>query len=486
MLDQAPQRAGKERVRLMERMTGLDASMLYSETATAHMHTMKVAVLDVTAEHGALDPDRLMTELTNRLHLLPALLRRAVRVPLDLHHPVWISDPGFLMDRHIDACQLRAPGGRRELDAALAEIHSKPLPLDRPLWSMTFITGLEGGRVAVAAKIHHAVADGIAAAAALVAVASMGPDEQVAAAAEPWEPEPMPRPWRLVTDAVADRVRELRLLPELLRRTCVGLRRMLRARRQLDHRPPPPLSGAKAPWNGRLTAHRSVATVQLPLGDFRRVKLTFGCSLNDVLLGVAAGGLRRSAAREGFDLRKPLVTAIPSTIDAPGAPPRVSGNHVTQFFTSLCTDIDDPVERLAAISTVTRNARSLNSEIGRELMRDWNLFAYRWPYQLMWRHVMPRLPTPAINVVISNVPGPREPSWFAGARMDELYSLSVLTEGAGLNLTAWSYADRLSIGLVSCPELVGDIHAMADDMAAALAELVTLSAGAELSDGPAA
>ena len=209
--------------------------------------------------------------------------------------------------------------------------------------------------------------------------------------------------------------------------------------------------------------------------DFKHVKSAFGCTLNDVLLAVAAGGLRRTAAREGFPLDKPLVTAIPSAIDAPDAPPRLSGNHVTQFFTSLCTDIDDPVERLAAISKVARNARSLNAEIGRELMRDWNLFAYRWPYQLMWKHVMPRMPSPAINVVISNVPGPSEPSWFAGARMDELYSLSVLTEGAGLNLTAWTYAGCLYVGLVSCPELVGDIHAMADDLAAALAELVELA-----------
>jgi diacylglycerol O-acyltransferase len=470
----------------MERMTGLDASMLYTETATAHMHTMKVAVLDVTSETGALDRGRLIEEFARRIHLLPSLSRRPVRVPFDLHHPVWIDDPNFVVADHIHELELPAPGGRAEFDAALAEIHSRPLHLDRPLWEMTFVTGLDDGRVAVAVKIHHAVADGMAAAAALVAVAAMGPDEEVAAASEEWRPEPLPSRATLVRDALADRLRDLRLLPGLLARTFAGLLRMLRARRTLDHRPPPPLSGAKAPWNGRLTARRTVATTQLPLGDFKRVKTAFGCTLNDVLLAVAAGALCRAAAREGFQLDKPLVTAIPSAIDAPDAPPRLSGNHVTQFFTSLCTDIDDPVERLAAISEVTRNARSLNAEIGRELMRDWNLFAYRWPYQLIWKHVMPRLSTPAINVVISNVPGPSEPSWFAGARMDELYSLSVLTEGAGLNLTAWTYAGCLYVGLVSCPELVSDIHAMADDLAAALAELVDRAITVELAAGPAA
>ncbi len=456
----------------MDRMTGLDASMLYSETATAHMHTMKVAVLDVTGESGLLDRGRLVEEFERRLPLLPALRRRAVRVPFDLHHPVWINDPDFVIGHHIKELTLRAPGGRAEFDAALAEIHGQPLDLGRPLWEMTFISGLEGGRIAVAVKIHHAVADGTAAAAALVAVAATGPDEVVAAAQDEWAPEPLPHRSTLVRQAIADRARELRMLPGLLARTFAGLLRMLRARRRLEHRPPPPLSGAKAPWNGRLSARRSVATARLPLDDFKRVKSAFGCTLNDVLLAVAAGGLCRTAGREGFRLDKPLVAAIPSAIDALDAPPRLSGNHVTQFFTSLCTDIDDPVERLAAISTVTRNARLLNSEIGREMMRDWNQFAYRWPYQLVWKYVMPRLWTPAINVVISNVPGPSEPSWFAGARMDELYSLSVLTEGAGLNLTAWSYAGCLHLGIVSCPELVGNIHAMADDVTAALAELL--------------
>ncbi|HEX4017781.1 MAG TPA: wax ester/triacylglycerol synthase family O-acyltransferase [Frankiaceae bacterium] len=457
-------------------MTGLDASMLYSETATAHMHTMKVAVLDVTGELGLLDRSRLVDEFGQRLHLLPSLLRRPVRVPFDLHHPVWVNDPDFLVSRHVKELTLPAPGRRAELDAALAEIHGQPLNLERPLWEMTFITGLETGQIAVAVKIHHAVADGMAAAAGLVAVAASGPDETVAGPQTEWTPEPLPRHATLIREAVADRIRELRFLPGLLTRTLAGVRRMLRARRRLDHRPPPPMSGAKAPWNGRLSSRRTVATARLPLADFKRVKAAFGCSLNDVLLAVAAGGLCRSAAREGFTLDKPLVTAIPSSIDAPGAPPRLSGNHVTQFFSSLCTDIDDPVERLAAISQVTRNARSLNSEIGRELMRDWNLFAYRWAYQLVWKHVMPRLPTPAINVVISNVPGPPEPSWFAGARMDELYSLSVLTEGAGLNLTAWSYADCLYVGIVSCPELVSDIRAMADDVASALEELLERAA----------
>jgi diacylglycerol O-acyltransferase len=459
----------------MERMTGLDASMLYTETPTAHMHTMKIAVLDVTGESGLLDSGRLADEFAARLHLLPSMMRRPVRVPFDLHHPVWVNDPNFVIGNHVKALTLPAPGGRAEFDAALAEIHSRPLALDRPLWEMTFVSGLEGGRVAVAVKIHHAVADGVAAAAGLVAVASAGPDEHVAAPPEQWQPEPIPGRGALIREALTDRVRELRLLPGLLARTFAGLLRMVRARRRLDHRPPPPLSGAKAPWNGRLTARRTVATARLPFEDFKRVKKAFGCTLNDVLLAVAAGGLRRSAEREGYALGKPLVTAIPSSIDAPGAPPRLSGNHVTQFFTSLCTDIDDPVERLAAISEVTRNARSLNTEVGRELMRDWNRYAYRWPYQLVWKHVMPRIPTPAINVVISNVPGPSEPGWFAGARMDELYSLSVLTEGAGLNLTAWSYAGCLYVGLVSCPELISDIHAMADDLGGALNELVALS-----------
>ena len=314
-----------------------------------------------------------------------------------------------MVANHIHELELPAPGGRAELDAALAEIHSRPLRLDRPLWEMTFITGLEGGRIAVAVKIHHAVADGVvAAAAALVAVAAAGPDETVAGPDEVWKPEPLPPRAALIREAIADRVRELRMFRGCWRArspavdgccgpggsSTTGLPRRCPGRRHHGTAGSPPAVPSRRPGSpSRISSasrRRSAARSTMSCWPSRPA----GCAA--------------PRPGKGSQLDKPLVTAIPSAIDAPDAPPRLSGNHVTQFFTSLCTDIDDPVERLAAISKVTRNARSLNAAIGRELMHDWNLYAYRWPYQLMWKHVMPRLPRPAINVVISNVPGPSE------------------------------------------------------------------------------
>jgi WS/DGAT/MGAT family acyltransferase len=218
-----------------------------------------------------------------------------------------------------------------------------------------------------------------------------------------------------------------------------------------------------------------VATTRLPLHDFKRVKSAFACSLNDVVLAVAAGGLRRFAHRQGQLPAEPLICSVPTSTDPGGGPPRLWGNRVSQFFTSLCTDIDNPEQRLRAISSVTKNAKLLNAELGPELMEQWNEFAGPMPYRLLWGQIMRRVKTPAVNVVVSTVPGPRDDVWFGRSRIKEFYSLSVLTEGAGLNLTVWSYRDGMYLGVVSCPELAGDVEAMVDDLREALGELVKLA-----------
>src|SRR5271166_943245 len=151
-------------------MLGLDAKFLYSETPTAHMHTVKVAVSDVSSLDGAFSYDTLVQVLADHLRQLPPFRRRIVPVPLGLGHPVWVEDPDFDLRQHVSRGAVDEPGGDRELAEVVAEFAGTPLERDRPLWKLLVVEGLTGGRMAVVAKLHHAVADGSAAVALLQSV----------------------------------------------------------------------------------------------------------------------------------------------------------------------------------------------------------------------------------------------------------------------------------------------------------------------------
>ncbi|MGH2793116.1 MAG: wax ester/triacylglycerol synthase domain-containing protein, partial [Actinomycetota bacterium] len=189
----------------MERMTGLDAGFLYMETPTLHMHTLKIGVIDPVNVAGGYSFERFKEELSKRLHLLPPFRRRVVDLPRGIHHPMWIEDPNFDFDAHLKRATVPAPGGAREMDRLIGEIASTQLPRDRPLWELTALEGLEDGHVAFVAKIHHALADGVAAAALLANVLSVDPEPHDPPPAErPWRPEQMPSRLTLVIDAIRD------------------------------------------------------------------------------------------------------------------------------------------------------------------------------------------------------------------------------------------------------------------------------------------
>src|SRR5438477_1627277 len=194
----------------VERLSGLDASFLYNETPTLHMHTLKYTVLDVSSVPGGYDLERFRHELDRRLHLLPPFRRRIVEVPGRLHHPVWIEDPDFDLRSHVRRIGVPAPGGREQMDSVIADIASRPLDRTKPLWEIWMLEGLEGGRVGFLAKIHHSVADGVAAAAMLANVMATSADEvDPPPPAHRWHPDAVPSRLRLLVVAVGDIVRNL-------------------------------------------------------------------------------------------------------------------------------------------------------------------------------------------------------------------------------------------------------------------------------------
>ena len=267
-------------------MEGVDAGYLYMETPTMHMHTVKVAILD---REGVFDIDSFSEEVLARLDRLPPFRRRVLNVPFRLNHPVWVADRPLDMSRHIVHQALPKPGGMKELEDLVGRIISVPLDRYIPLWELHLVEGLEGGRVAVVAKLHHALADGNAANNLLANVTgARGP------AGPPHVLEPTPTRTRLIGDAVKDFVKQLFSLPELLRRTGTNVTALVKIRRGSDVTPPRPLLDVpRTSFNAALGPRRNFATCTLSLEELKAVKAAHGVTLNDVVLGVVGGALRR-------------------------------------------------------------------------------------------------------------------------------------------------------------------------------------------------
>lgn len=452
------------------RLSGFDAGFLYQETPTAHMHTLKVALVDPATVPQGYSFELLREVLAGRMHLLPPFTRRILPVPGGLHHPVWIEDPDFDLDNHLFRVRLPAPGGSRELGAVISEVAGQPLARHRPLWEIHVVEGLERGRIACIAKVHHALADGVSSAEMLLAV--MGETAVATSGRRP--PEPVPRPATLLAVALVDLASLFRTLPRQLRRTTARLVEMNRRARQSDVRAPRPFSGPRTPFNGALTAERIFAFASLDLADARAIRRATGTTLNDVVMAVCAGALRAWLIGRETPVTDPLVVGVP--VSTRTAEQRGTyGNRVSNMFTSLPIHLDDPHARLLAISRVNRVAKDQTDALGNDSFEALSEYTPP-PLVTLWARLLGRLrladrgPAP-INLIISNVAGPTSVLSIAGAQLEAIYSVGPILEGVGLNITMWSYLGRMNFGLLSCPRLVPDLWDLADGLADALSEL---------------
>jgi diacylglycerol O-acyltransferase / wax synthase len=460
-----------------ERLPGVDAGFLYMETPTQHMHTLKIALIDTSSLRGGYTQERLQRELARRLHLLPPFRRRLVQDPLRLHHPSWVDDPDFDLTRQLRHATVPAPGGKAEFEQLVGDIAGTPLDRSRPLWEMWVCDGLDDGRIGIVTKMHHAVADGVAANALLAnSLTDLGGAPPTTSAPVPRER--LPNRWRLALANLVERLRLLVRMPRLIATSVRGGRALGRYRRGLEVRPPRPvLDSSKAPWNGALTPRRSFSTATLSLADAKRVKAAHGVTLNDVVLGVVAGALRMWLAEQGHPHPDRALTAgVPIATDPKDAPPRLGGNHVGNLFTSLATDLDDPVERLQRIAATMREAKQFQTLMGLDLLERWWEHTPPLPFTGYMRlfsglHLADRV-RPAFNVVVSNVAGPREELSMYGARLTDIFSVGPIIEGIALNITVWSYEDRLAFSALACPDTLPDLPSLTRHLGPALDELV--------------
>jgi diacylglycerol O-acyltransferase len=434
----------------------MDAMMLYAEAANVPMHTVKVAIVDAP-EFPVDSVDAVRTVVRQRLHRFEPMRRVLVETPYEFHRPMWRENCPVDLEYHVRPLHLPAPGGRRELDDAIAGLIAKPLDRARPLWEIFVVDGLADGRFAIVTKIHHALADGVASA-NLLAGACDRPESVCSGAGV----DPLPTKTQLLWAATRDHLRQIAELPSLLSYSAAGVRRVVRSRRD-GSRNGASTQAPRSFMNHRLTTGRRFATASIPFADAKRVTRELGCTINDLVLALTAGAVRELRLRYDGHSDTPLVAMMPVCLDS--KPGRSAGNNFTQIPVALPADLDDPLHRLNKSHDAAIGAKELHTLKGPELLTRW--FAYMPPVlsrKLSGWLARSDAHNKMQNLVVSNVPGPREHVRVAGATITEFYSVGPLVAGSGLNITVWSYAGQLNISVLADAATLTDAHEVTEAM----------------------
>lgn len=458
----------------MERLSGLDAGLLYSESSAVPLHVCSVIELDTSTVPGGYTFDQFRSVLASRMCALPELSAKLADSQLNLDHPVWVEDNDFELSRHLHQIGLPSPGGREELAGVCSDIMSVPLDRSKPLWELSVIECPGGDtdphdsdRLVLIFKVHHAAVDGVSAADLLSRLCDLQPD------AAPHDPVDGPGDatrWGIAADGLLRFLtlpwQLTKVIPETASTIVETVGRAISGTAMAA-----PFSAPTTPFNAKLTSARNISLAQLDLDGVKWVKDQCGVKVNDVVMALCAGALR-GYLRERAELPDdPMIAAVPSSVhdksDRPGR------NQLSGMFCSLHTDIEDPLERLCAIAESDSRAKEHSSAVGPTLLVDLAQAVSRGmvgPMLNLMSHT-PLSHTAIHNVIISNIAGPATQLYICGAEVKALYPLGPIFQGSGLNITVMSLGNKLNVGIISCPRLVDDLWDLADRFDAELGAL---------------
>ena len=464
----------------MQQLSGMDATFLYFETPQSPAHIGSFSIYDPsTAPGGRVTFKGLLANIESRLHLARCFRQKLVHAPFDLDHPYWIEDADFDLEFHVRHIALPEPGDWRQLCIQVARIHARPLDLSRPLWEMYVIGGLdhvEGvppGSFALLTKIHHAAIDGVSGAEMTAAIHDLSSDATPAPPEKPWQPEPAPSFGQVALRTALNNLRRPVGFARVVGRTAPGIARALLGPKPPDLEQQGPVPRTR--WNGTITPHRVVGGRVFSLQDIRDVrKRVPGATVNDVVLTVCGGAMRRYLEQHGELPAESLVAMAPISVrrDEERA---AAGNRISAMSVTLHSQLADPLERLARVYAGTQSSKAMAQAIGAETMTDVTQFLpgslAGLAARLYTRLGLANRIAPFLNTVITNVPGPQIPLYFCGARMVSLYGLGPVMDGMGLIHPVFSYAGRITIAFTSCRRMMPDPGFYADCLDASFSEL---------------
>ena len=456
------------------RLNPLDAAWIFTESRATPNHVGGLLQFRLPEDAPQDFLRRLMADFRGHRDFRAPWNRR-LKIPFTRNPlPAWVEDDDIDLEYHVRHAALPWPGGERELGELVGRLQSAPLDLSRPPWECTIIEGLEGDRFALFIKMHHSLIDGVSGMKLLQKAMSTSPKRSLSLppfwasgierAAQPRLSGTAPTLADAVVAAIQGLTEQARSLPQL----AAAFGKMLRRIGDPGDGLAVPFDAPLSVLNGRVREKRRFATQQFPIARLRAVASAAGCTLNDVVLAICGGALRRFLLERDALPDKSLTAGIPVSV-RPKDDER-TGNAISFIVATLGTDLDDAGVRLKAIRASVLHAKAQLQVLPRQAMTQYTLLLMAPTVVTLLTGIGGRM-RPMFNVTISNVPGPDKPLYFRGARLLATYPASIVTHGQALNITCQSYAGSMNFGFTGCHASVPSLQKLAVYAADALAEL---------------
>src|SRR3954449_5974206 len=453
----------------MDRLSAIDASFLTQEKESSHMHVGAVMVF----EGPPPSYDEFVEQVESRMHLVPRYRQKLAFPRFEMGRPMWVDDPSFNLEYHVRHTALPKPGGMDQLRQLAARVFSQRLDRSKPLWGTWLVQGLEDKRFAVISKTHHSMVDGVAGVDLASVLFDLSPVPS-RVESEPWTPHPEPtgaelvaegvkglvqRPFSLAGQAVGAVQRPTRTLTTV-RDSAEALGEVLWA--GLNPAPEVPLNVAIGP-------HRRLEDVRASLEDFKTVKRAFGGTVNDVVLAVVAGALRRwlrtrGVRTEGMELRALVPMSIRSEEEM-----SAGGNRIASMRGPLPVYVEDPIERLRVVREAMAGVKDSKQALGAEVIAGLQDFA---PPTLLAQASRLNFSTRLFNLIVTNVPGPQFPLYLLGRELQELLPVAFLPQNHALAIAIMSYNGTVDFGLLADYDAMPDVEYVSSALRESLDELL--------------
>jgi diacylglycerol O-acyltransferase len=448
----------------MQQVSGQDATFLYAESPTSPMHIATLTIVE-----GSIEFNNFKEIVASKLHLIPKFRKKLLNVPLNLDYPYWVDDPYFDIDLHINRLKLPDPANWKTLREMTSSIFSSPLDLRRPLWSIDFIEGLDEvsqvpkGSIAIVSKIHHVMVDGSSGVGIMSILFDKNEEDKnkKPSPPKPYEPEPLPDEISLLIKSTYGFFKNPLKVPKLIGETAysflkVKMNSQLKVKRSSLKST---YATPKTIFNKSVSPKRTWGTAILSFDRINTLRKIMDVSVNDLILAICAGAIRRYLEEREKLPAQPLVANVPISIRVKGEEQQMN-NQISNMFVKIGTHIKNPIERLEFIYEQTSIGKSKHKAVGAKALSK---MADAVPFglanlaaSLYSKYNIKEFHRPPFNVTITNVPGPQNPLYLKGHKVVGIFGLTPVLDGFGLIIAAFSYNGLVSITTTSDAKTMPD------------------------------